>query len=117
MFFATTPFHFSSDDQSGREFLAIYLWEQNGTFSEAVIAERVPAADGGRNSLSQFVSENLAPRDLLRFEPIEVAPFEVSRFGLTFGFIYVEYQGSRWVEVLPGNYIAFYPPWNGDYDT
>ncbi len=53
----------------------------------------------------------------LTIRTIDVAPFSVERDGIAFGLIYRRTEGSEYVEVLPGNYMAFYPPWNGDYDT
>jgi hypothetical protein len=49
--------------------------------------------------------------------PIEVAPFRVEYFGTEFGLIYTRFEESEWVELHPGNYVAFTPPWDGGYDT
>jgi hypothetical protein len=55
------------------------------------------------------------------FERIEVAPFAIERFGTTFGLVLREPEDEDevWaVEVQPGNYMAFFEPWDGgDYDT
>jgi hypothetical protein len=55
------------------------------------------------------------------FERIEVAPFSIDRFGIKFGLILREPEDEDdvWaVELLPGNYMAFFEPWDsGDYDT
>jgi hypothetical protein len=57
----------------------------------------------------------------LSFERIEIAPFKVERFGREFGLIPrpPEEEGeSWWVELLPGNCMAFHEPWDsGEYDT
>ena len=57
----------------------------------------------------------------LSFERIEIAPFAVDRFGTTFGLILREPEedGDTWaVELQPGNFMAFFPPWDsGEYDT
>lgn len=49
-------------------------------------------------------------------------PIELSRFGLKFGLITRPTEGGgkhKWaVEVLPGNYMCFFAPWDsGEYDT
>ena len=59
----------------------------------------------------------------LEYGRIEVAPFEVERYGAKFGLIPRppddhEEDDSWWVEVQPGNYMAFHEPWDsGEYDT
>jgi len=54
-------------------------------------------------------------------ERIEVAPFSIERFDTTFGLVlrHPEEDGDPWaVEVQPGNYMAFFEPWDsGEYDT
>ncbi len=62
-------------------------------------------------------------RDLgeVRFDRIEIAPFVVERFGMRFRLIVREPEddGEPWaVQVQPGNYMAFFEPWDsGEYDT
>ena len=55
------------------------------------------------------------------FERIEVKPFAIERFGVTFGLVLrePEEEDDIWaVEALPGNYMAFFEPWDsGEYDT
>lgn len=77
----------------------------------------VSAKEGGQ---ARRLAE-LGPVDRGR---IEVRPFEVERFGVTFGLVLrppedpEEEEAGWWVEVEPGNYMAFYEPWDsGEYDT
>ncbi|MEU3456907.1 hypothetical protein ABZ671_25400 [Micromonospora sp. NPDC006766] len=57
----------------------------------------------------------------MTFGRIEVAPFAVERFGTTFGLIPQPPEDGDdfwWVELHPGNYMAFTAPWDsGEYDT
>jgi hypothetical protein len=52
---------------------------------------------------------------------IAVQPFEVERFGTAFGLVPRPPKSDEdgwWVEVQPGNYMAFHEPWDsGEYDT
>ena len=60
----------------------------------------------------------LGPLDCGR---IEVQPFALERFGTTFGLIPrppEDEDEDWWVELHPGNYMAFHEPWDGgEYDT
>jgi len=63
----------------------------------------------------------LASLGVVSFDRIVVAPFKVDRLGTAFGLILrePEEEGDVWaVEMQPGNYMAFFEPWDsGDYDT
>jgi hypothetical protein len=57
----------------------------------------------------------------VRFDRIQVRPFAVNRFGTTFGLLVSKPEEDDdiwWVELHPGNYMAFREPWDsGVYDT
>jgi hypothetical protein len=105
-FFLTTPFV-----PGRRDFVALYLFDRDGRFVEADI-------DPFDEELYQRRIEDLGQAD---FGRIVVEPFEVERFGQTFGLVIDEPDASGerwWVTVEPGNYMAFAPPWDlGIYDT
>jgi hypothetical protein len=56
-------------------------------------------------------------------ERIQVSPFSLERFGITFGFVprppdAEDENPEWWVEVMPGNHMAFHEPWDSEeYDT
>jgi hypothetical protein len=53
-----------------------------------------------------------------KLEPITVAPFTQKLDGVTFGWKVNEYDGTISINVEPGDFIAYYEPWDGlDYDT
>jgi hypothetical protein len=55
------------------------------------------------------------------FDRILVRPFAVLRFGTAFGLLIRKPEDDDdiwWVEMHPGNYMAFSEPWDsGGYDT
>jgi hypothetical protein len=55
------------------------------------------------------------------YRRIQVQPFQVKRFGTVFGLVPrppEDDQTDWWVELHPGNYMAFHEPWDsGEYDT
>lgn len=51
-------------------------------------------------------------------EPIAVAPFSHTVDAVVFGFVPQEYDGMWSVNIQPGDFIAYYAPWDGyEYDT
>ena len=123
-FFITTPF-----EPYGHEFVALYLFNREGQLLEAKIDDFGPRATCDESKRTNLVEQRLRELGPVTFGRIEVAPFSVSRFGLAFGQIPRGLDGLsdedaakdvdwRAVELLPGNYMAFFPPWDsGDYDT
>ena len=54
----------------------------------------------------------------ISFERIEVAPFSIEKNGVTFGLILDSSDGEWYVELHPGNFMAFSKPWDsGTYET
>ncbi|MER7281944.1 hypothetical protein ABT369_46680 [Dactylosporangium sp. NPDC000244] len=124
-FFLTTPFRFASDDDPGEEFVALFLFDAAGTFLEAHIDSLGPRATLDRAHAQSVHDARLASLGPVTYGRIEVAPFSVDRFGTTFGLLlredteFTEDGGDPWwVELEPGNYMAFASPWDsGEYDT
>lgn len=125
-FFVTTPFVFEPRGE-GRNFVATFLFDQDGHLVADRIDEVGPRGDSGYppgNIDEGLVDEtrraHVAALDVAEFCDVEVAPFEIKRFGLSFGLIPRrddEGEEDGWIEMLPGNYMAFHEPWDGDYDT
>jgi hypothetical protein len=122
-FFLTTPFEPASavgaDD--GGEFVALYLFDAAGKLLEAKIDAFGPRATMNEEERHRTYQRRLQELGDVSYERIVVAPFAVERFGTTFGLVLREPEDEEdvWaVEVQPGNYMAFFEPWDsGDYDT
>ncbi len=122
-FFLTTPFIPASHDgkSSGSEFVALFLFNALGTFIDAKIEDFGPRAS--MNEEKRKASHDALLQELgeVTFQRIVVAPFSVERFGVHFGLILrvPDDDDDVWaVEMQPGNYMAFFEPWDsGDYDT
>ena len=118
-FFLTFPF------SPGGSFIALYLFDAFGALKDA----RIHRAKPTESEDQAFVKSLLDDLGEHRFGNIRVAPFAVEAFGIQFGLIFdpgddlddedeeEEDEVSVWVTVEPGNYMAFYPPWDGEYDT
>jgi hypothetical protein len=129
-FFITTPFRWRTfeDEFAGRDFVALYLWGADGEFQEArfeQVATRDEASSLPGNTLPAEAYEAGFRRMLDRLGPVtygdvEVAPFVFDLGSVEFGLVShpPEDDGDEWsVTAMPGNYMCFYPPWDGTYDT
>jgi hypothetical protein len=120
-FFLTTPFEPATGEEDGQEFVALFLFDADGRFLEARIdafGSRARIDDDLRREVYEARLRELGE---LTFARIEIEPFSVDRFGTTFGLIAREPEedgDSWWVELEPGDYMAFTEPWDsGEYDT
>ena len=115
-FFLTTPF-----EPGGNEYVALFLWDANGEFLEAKIDNFGPRDSMDDVARRHAFDSRLAGLGEVEYEEISVAPFSVDRFGSEIGLVPrpPEDEDDLWaVELLPGNYMAFFEPWDsGDYDT
>jgi hypothetical protein len=122
-FFLTTPFipAFLERGNPGREFLALYVFDDAGALLSATIDDCGPRATLDHPARVRRREELLASLGELKYGRVQVAPFRIERFGVEFGFITQppEESGESWsVIVEPGNYMCFWPPWlSGKYDT
>lgn len=120
-FFVTTPFRPARDQDEGDEFLAVFLFDADGAFLEARIDQLGPRAAMDRGHRRALRDQRLRELGEVTFTRIEVAPFLVEEYGTTFGLVARpghEADDPWWVELHPGNYMAFTEPWDsGEYDT
>jgi hypothetical protein len=120
-FFLTTPFVPAIGGNAGREFVALYLFDANGTFREARIDDLGTRAELDEQAFRSLFERRLGELGAVEYCRIEIQPFQIQRFGITFGLIPRPPQDEDdgwWVEVQPGNYMAFHEPFDsGEYDT
>src|SRR5690242_10412222 len=122
-FFLTTPFEPAGavGANEGGEFVALYLFDAAGKLLEAKIDAFGPRATMDKEERRRVYQQRLQELGDVTHERIEVAPFVVERFGTKFGLVLREPEDEEdvyAVEVQPGNYMAFFEPWDsGDYDT
>lgn len=122
-FFLTAPFVPATRD-AGREFIALYIFDGQGNLLEARIDDLGPRATVDRAQATEIFERRLAEIGPVEFGRIEVRPFQVERFGIAFGLIPRPPEDDQdeddgwWVELQPGNFMAFHEPWDsGEYDT
>jgi hypothetical protein len=119
-FFLTTPFVPAHGDDPGCEFIALFLFDPDGALINAQIESLGPRKTLEETRARTFYNDRLASLGKVEFGDIEVAPFKIERFGIEFGLIPRDPDDDNdtpVIEMQPGNYMAFYDPWEGDYDT
>jgi len=130
-FFLTSAFEPAMGESTGREFVALFLFDNDGTLIEDRIDELgtrqelgldgwPPGNKASGSIIDDAIKRRLAKLGAVTFGDIEIRPFGIDRFGATFGFLPIEPEedGHEWcVEFHPGNFMAFYPPSDGEYDT
>lgn len=105
-------------------YVGLFLWNADGTFDEIKVdavrrPDGVPPGQAVPADSGELVEKRLAELGDYRLEPVDVAPFTTEHDGETFGWQVGQYDdGTYFVNVEPGNFIAYYEPWDGvDYDT
>ena len=120
-FFLTTPFAPAIGDRQGSEYVALFIFDADGTLIDAKIDDFGPRDTLDDAKRRACFDSRLQELGEVTFERIEVKPFVVERFGTPFGLVprEPEDEDDVWaVEMQPGNYMAFFEPWDsGEYDT
>jgi len=120
-FFLTNPFEPPHGDDKGGEYVALFLFDRAGNLVAAEIDDFGPRETVDDDARRSVYERRLAGLGEATFDRIEVKPFAVEKFGRQFGLIprEPEDEDDPWaVEMMPGNYMAFFEPWDsGEYDT
>jgi hypothetical protein len=122
-FLSDELFEYRSRDEAGSGYVGLFLWNQDGSFAEVRVeavskATGVPPGQASSAGADGLVEKVLAGLGDYKLEPITVAPFTQKIDGVTFGWKVNEYDGILSINVEPGDFIAYYEPWDGlDYDT
>ena len=120
-FFLTRPFEPANNGSEGCEYFALYLFDAEGKLLDAQIDNLGPRALINEDEYWRLYEQRLHNLGSVSFERIAVAPFSIERFGTTFGLVlrHPEDENDVWaVELQPGNYMAFFEPWDdGEYYT
>jgi len=120
-FFLMFTFQGPSPDREGNEFVALYMFDQKGKFLEAKIDEFGPRDKCDHEKCREVYAQRLRELGSVTFTRIEIEPFQIERFGTTFGLIAEapDADVDRWIATTqPDNCMAFFEPWDsGEYDT
>jgi len=120
-FFLTTPFEPAGKDKNGGEYIALFKFDREGNLADYTIDDLGPRSFCDKDACKEKYYSRLSELGEVEYCRIEVKPFSVKFKNIDFGLIPREPEDEEdiWaVELLPGNYMAFFEPWDsGDYDT
>jgi hypothetical protein len=123
-FFVTIPFTNATRTAPLQQYVALYLWSQDGDFINASV-QRVGKGGVPKRAAVEAAEKELVSRmGLYKLKPIRVAPFGVRAFGTSFGLMpqltdpaYGDKQPTH-VVAEPGDYMVFAPRFDsGEYTT
>ena len=105
-------------------YVGLFLWDADGTFDRVEVdevprAEGVPVGQAVPQGADDLVDARLAELGDYTLEPITVEPFIERVRGVKFGWHVGQYDNGDWfINIEPGDFIAYYYPWDGlEYDT
>lgn len=105
-------------------YVGLFLWYPDGTFDEVRVdpvprPDALPPGQAGPAGADELVAARLAELGDYVLEEIEVEPFIEQVDGVDFGWRLGQYDGGDYfINIEPGNFIAYYDPWDGlEYDT
>jgi hypothetical protein len=105
----------------GSEYIALFLFDGDGNLIESKTDDFGPRETLDDEKCRRCYEQRLRELGDVKFGRIDVKPFAIKQFGTTFGLLPREPmdEDDVWaVELHPGNYMAFFEPWDsGDYDT
>jgi hypothetical protein len=120
-FFITEPFEPATPTQPGNEFVALFIFGADGQLLEAHIDEFGPREHMNVTARDALIQKRMEQLGEVSFERIEIAPFQVEKFGTLFGLVPNELEDEDdelSISLMPGDFMAFSAPWDsGDYDT
>lgn len=107
----------------GPAYVGLFLWNADGTFDQVRVDEvprddALPPGQAGPAAAGDLVQGRLAELGDYTLEAIEVEPFTQEVDGVTFGWKVTRFAGVVNINIEPGDFIAYYAPWDGlTYDT
>jgi len=108
----------------GPAYVGLFLWNADGTFDEVRVDEvsragGLPPGQAGPAGIEDLVDARLAELGDYVLGPIEVEPFSKEVDGVTFGWVVTQGESGNYnVNIEPGDFIAYFAPWDGlIYDT
>ncbi|GAA1594375.1 hypothetical protein GCM10009804_58760 [Kribbella hippodromi] len=116
---------FLSDELFSRDssYVGLFLWKADGTFDEVKVDKvtrpaGLPPGQAASANADKLVAARLAELGKYVLEPIDVEPFTKEIDNITFGWEVSQYEGEYSIHIEPGDFIAYYEPWDGlGYDT
>ncbi|MEZ5974984.1 MAG: hypothetical protein R3E96_09135 [Planctomycetota bacterium] len=118
-FFLTTPFEPAIEGSAGCEYIALYLFDAGRAIARGSGSIGLARAPNFDRDAARAATEALGFARQGDPRGISASPC-VERFGTEFGLIPRDCEHPDDVPaviLMPGDYMAFFEPWEGYYDT
>ena len=115
-FFLTAPF-IPARNTPGCEFIAMYIFDKSGALINHEIENLGPRSTIDKDVAQKIYIKMLDDLGDVEFSDIMIEPFSIKAHDTEFGLIKRDPSEGLALVLLPGNYMAFFEPWDGYYDT
>ncbi len=107
------------DPKGGRttDYIVVYYWDSAGKFMNAEITTVGVRGDYDNDAAVETYRKIEGSIEGFVSDTIEVRPCSVRHEGIEFGFIPRTTDGLTAVDLMPGNCLCFFEPFDGEYDT
>jgi hypothetical protein len=97
------------------EYAIVHLFDSNGIHVKTLYELAGKTSEIELRKSSKMLKRLLEPLGKLNYKNVEVKPFSIIIDKIEFGLIPDDETES--IELQPSSTIAFFEPWNGEYDT
>jgi len=119
LFLVDSQLSFDGKTRATRDYVCTFIFDVDGHLIDHQIDLHGERGAYPQSKAKETFDRHLAALGAATVAAIWIRPFTVMAFGLDFGFVPRQLDDGGWcVESMPGNTLAFYPPWEeGGYDT
>ncbi len=108
---------FDPKEERTTDYIVVYWWDSAGQFMDAQITTIGVRGEYDNDEAVKIYRKIEGSIEGFVPSTIEVEPFSVRHQGIEFGFIPRTEDGLTAVDLMPGNCLCFFEPFDGEYDT
>ena len=98
-----------------REYVVVYIFDSKGNYLLTNHKYLGTAKEAKQMDETKILESMVKELGQVRFEDIAVKPFKTIIDDIEFGLI--EDEEFEGIQLMPSSTIAFFEPWDGEYDT
>jgi hypothetical protein len=120
-FFLTQAFESKTGNSPIYEYIVLYYFNLEGKLLDCKILDLGRREDLEDSLFRSKYDQLLKSIPEPTFCDINISPFKIEHKKTYFGLFPYDWETGeeedKSLQVQPGDFMSFYPPWNGDYDT